>query len=717
MIKVQGKTIHIQTKNASYVMYRNEEEDLLNFHFGKKIAVWDYTEDKELLREAFQTIVSTNLHPHLSSLPQEYAVYGRSDQRHPALQLVNSLGNSIVALKYKDCRILEGVAYQMEEMPTLFGGADTLEILLADEAIGLEVLLYYTVFEQYDVIARSAVIVNQSDAPIELKSAYSCNVDLPQGQYDVYHLCGDWGRERGIEKTAMAKGATLEISDNTGRGSRWNNPFVMVATPKADETNGEVYGFNLIYSGNHSTVAQMDWAGRLRIQQGISNQSFSWLLEPGEEFLTPQTVITYSAEGFEKLSHNYHDLYRNHLMRSKWAAQQRPILINSWEGCYFDFDEPKLLAMAENAKKVGIELFVLDDGWFGKRNDAKSSLGDWFINRQKLPEGLSGLADKLNQMGMQFGLWFEPEMISPDSELCRAHPDWVVRVPQIEPIEYRYQWVLDLTKPEVCDYLVQVIGDVLRGANITYVKWDMNRIVTDVPYDGFYHAYVLGYYNIMSRLTEGFPEILFEGCCSGGGRFDPGVLAYMPQIWTSDDSDAINRLKIQHGTSLCYPLCTMGAHVSPVPNHQVGRITSLKTRGDVACFGMFGYELDIAQMTEEELEEAKTQIEFAKRIQPLIRTGDFYRLRSPFENNETVWQVTSKDQSHSFVMGCRVLSIIRNNRQLEDLVKLRGLDPDAIYEEVSTGNRYPGSLLMNRGIRMRYDTVDFATTTWELRKV
>ena len=717
MITVQGKTIHIQTKNASYVMYRNHEEDLLNFHFGKKIAVCDYTEDKDLLHEAFQVLVSTEKHPHLSSLPQEYPVYGRSEQRHPALQLVNRLGNSILALKYKECRILEGVAYQMEGMPTLFGNADTLEIVLADDAVGVEVLLYYTVFEAYDVIARNAVIINKADAPIELKSAYSCNVDLPQSKYEVHHLCGDWGRERGMEKTTMAKGAILEICDNTGRGSRWNNPFLMVSTPGADETNGEVYGFNLIYSGNHSTVAQMDWAGRLRIQQGISNQSFSWLLEPEEEFLTPQSVICYSAEGFGKLSHNYHDLYRNHLMRSKWAGQQRPILLNSWEGCYFDFDEARLLAMAENAKKVGIELFVLDDGWFGKRNDAKSSLGDWFINYQKLPEGLSGLADKLSAMGMQFGLWFEPEMISPDSELCRKHPDWVVRVPQIEPIEYRYQWVLDLTKPEVCDYLVQVIGDVLRGANITYVKWDMNRIVCDVPYDGFYHAYVLGYYNIMSRLTEGFPEILFEGCCSGGGRFDPGVLAYMPQIWTSDDSDAIARLKIQHGTSLCYPLSTMGAHVSPVPNHQVGRITSLKTRADVACFGMFGYELDIAQMDDAELEEAKAQIAFAKRIQPLIREGDFHRLRSPFENNETVWQVTAKDQSHSFVMGCRVLSIIRNNRQVEDKVRLRGLDPDATYEEVNTGKRYPGSLLMNRGILLRYAQEDFNTCTLELRKV
>lgn len=720
MIIQNGKTIHLQTKNASYVMYRNHEEDLLNFHFGGKIADCDYTCDPDLLQEAFQVIVSTNKHPHLSSLPQEYPAYGRSEQRHPAFQLVNSLGNSITCLKYKDHRILEGQAFQMEDMPTLFAGdgkVDTLEVVLADETIGLEVLLYYVVFEDYDVIARSAVIVNNADAPIELQSAYSANVDLPQGRYDLIHFCGDWGRERGLERTAISKGAIVEICDNTGRGSRWNNPFVMVTTPGADETRGDVYGFNLIYSGNHSTVAQMDWAGRLRIQQGISDQSFSWLLAPGEEFLTPQSVICYSANGFSELSHKYHALYHNHLMKSQWAKRQRPILINSWEGCYFDFDEAKLLSMAENARKVGIELFVLDDGWFGKRDDAQSSLGDWFINKRKLPEGLDGLAKKINAMGMQFGLWFEPEMVSPDSDLCRAHPDWVVRVPQIEPIEYRYQWVLDLSNPEVCDYLVQVIGDVLRSANITYVKWDMNRIVCDAPFDGFHHSYVLGYYDIMARLTEAFPEILFEGCCSGGGRFDPGVLAYMPQIWASDDSDAIARLKIQYSTSMCYPLSTIGAHVSPSPNHQVGRKTSLKTRADVAYFGMFGYELDIAQMTETELEQVKEQITFAKRIQPLVREGVFHRLRSPFENNECVWQVVSQDRSHVFMMGCRVLSIIRNNRQLEDKVRLRGLDPEAVYEDVNTGKRYPGSLLMNRGIQMRYAVEDFATCTMELEKV
>ena len=719
MITISGKTIHLQTQNTSYVMYRNREDDLLNFHFGGKIAVCDYTQDPDLLLEAFQVLVSSDEHPHLSSLPQEYPAYGRSEQRHPAFQLVNSLGNSIVSLKYKDCRVLEGQAFQMAEMPTLFageGGVDTLEVVLADDGIGLEVALYYTVFEKYDVIARNAVIINRGDAPIELKSAYSANVDMPQGEYDLIHFCGDWGAERGMERTTMSKGAIVEICDNTGRGGRWNNPFVMVATPDADEEHGEVYGFNLVYSGNHSTIAQMDWAGRMRIQQGISNQSFSWLLSPNEEFQTPQCVICYSGNGFGEMSHKYHGLYQNHLMRSKWAKKQRPILINSWEGCYFDFDEAKLLDMAENAKKVGIELFVLDDGWFGKRDDAKSSLGDWVVNKRKLPNGLSGLADKINAMGMEFGLWFEPEMISPDSDLYRAHPDWAVHVPQIRAVEYRYQWVLDLSNPEVRDHIVKVVGDVLRGANISYVKWDMNRIVCDVPFDGFYHSYVLGYYNIMSRLTEEFPEILFEGCCAGGGRFDPGVLAYMPQIWTSDNTDAIARLKIQHGTSMSYPLSAMGAHVSPVPNHQTGRITSLRTRADVACFGMFGYELNIAKMTEEELAQAREQIIFAKRIQPLIREGDFHRLRSPFESNETVWQVVSKDQSHVFVMGCRVLSTLRGNRQLEDKVRLRGLDPDACYEDINTGKQYPGSLLMKRGILMRYAVEDFATSTLELKK-
>lgn len=717
MILQKGKTIHIQTNSASYVMIRNAEGDLLNFHFGKKLAHDDYTSDPLLLLEPHQVINSDAMHPYLSNLPQEYPGYGRTDQRKCAFRLTNAFGNCVADLKYRSCRILDGQYVDIPGMPSLFGPADTLEVTLADDTTGLEVVLNYVVFADYDVIARNAVIHNRADAPITLHSVYSACVDLPLEQYDLIHLCGDWGEERGLERTRLTRGSAVEIADNTGRGSRWNNPFVMVAEPAADETHGNVYGFNLIYSGNHSSVAECSTKGHLRILQGISDQAFAWQVAPGEAFHTPQSVICFSDNGFEGITHRYHDLYRKHLMRSSWADKQRPVLLNSWEGCYFDFDEEKLLTMATKAKEVGIELFVLDDGWFGKRDNTHSSLGDWIVHKGKLPDGLDGLVKKINALGMDFGLWFEPEMVSPDSDLYRAHPDWVVRVPQIEPIEYRYQYVLDLSKTEVCDYVVKAVCDVLHSANIAYVKWDMNRIVCDVPYDGYYHRYCLGYYNIMSRITEAFPDILFEGCCSGGGRFDPGVLAYMPQIWTSDNTDAVCRLKIQYSTSMCYPLSTMGAHVSAVPNHQTGRITSLKTRADVAYSGIFGFELDVTHMTDEELAQIAEQAAFAKHIQPLIRNGRFYRLRSPFETNECIWQIVSEEQDHVFFMACRVLTGIVRNRHYDPKVKLRGLDPDAIYEDVLTGKRYGGSLLMHRGLTMDYAFEDFTTITMELKKI
>ena len=718
MILQNGKTIHIQTENCSYVMYRNPQEDLLNFHFGGRIADWDYSAEKAILRPESYLLSTAEKVPHLGSMPQECPTFGRSDDRCPALELTNALDNRILELKYRECRVLEGQAFQAEGLPTLRsdGEADTLEIVLTDETVGIEVLLYYVVFARQDVIARNAVIVNHSDRPVQLHSVGSANVDLPRGDYELIHFCGDWCRERGMERTRLRSGVLTEIADHTGRGSRVNNPFVMVADPGADEEQGRVYGFNLIYSGNHSTVAETDSIGRLRIRQGISPRSFRWTLRSGEAFVTPQCVISYSGSGFGQLSRNYHNLYNRHLIPRRWAKASRPVLLNSWEGCYFDFDENRLLTMAKKAKDVGIELFVLDDGWFGKRNDAQSSLGDWVVNRQKLPDGLDGLAKKLKKMGLQFGLWFEPEMISRDSDLYRAHPDWVVRVPQLEPLESRWQLVLDLTRQEVCDHVVEAVSRVLESAEIAYVKWDMNRPVWDAPFDGFYHSYVLGYYDIMSRLTSRFPEILFEGCCSGGGRFDPGVLAYMPQIWTSDNSDAVARLKIQHSTSMCYPLSAVGAHVSAVPNHQNGRITALKTRADVAYFGVFGYELDLASMTEAELRQVAEQAEFAKRIQPLIQTGDLYRLRSPYETEECIWQVVSPEKDHVFMMGCRVLSVVRGKIHPQPRVMLRGLDPEAVYRDVNTGNRYSGSLLMQRGLAVEYANEDFATCTLELRK-
>lgn len=722
MIIQNGRTFHLQGKSISYVLYRSEEEDLLNFHFGQIIADMDYSQDFDQLIEPypFLNLNSPAKRPNLSTFPQECSTYGHIDMRVPSLEVKNALGNELCALKFESGQILHGQAASFAEMPSLFavdGDFDTLEISLLDRKSGIRVRLQYAVSDKFDVIARSAVIENCGEGEMELKRVYSMNLDLPVEQYDLIHFCGDWGQERRLERTPIHRGMNTDICDNTGRSSRWNNPFVMIASPDASETNGTVYGFNLIYSGNHSTVVSMDCASHVRIMQGISPMGFSWKLAPGEQFQTPQSVLAFSAEGFDRLSQEYHKLYMTHLMKSRWTHRQRPILINNWEATYFDFNEEKLLAMAEKAKRAGMELFVLDDGWFGKRDSARLSLGDWVVNRQKLPDGISGLAKKINDLGLSFGLWFEPEMVSLDSELYRAHPDWIVRVPQLEPVQYRWQYVLDLTRTEVCDHVVEAVSAVLRDADISYLKWDMNRMVSDTPYPGFYHRYCLGYYRIVRALTERFPDILFEGCASGGGRFDPGVLSYMPQIWTSDDSDAIARLRIQHSTSMCYPLSTMAAHVSAVPNHQIGRVTSLKTRGDVASFGMFGYELDITKMTDEELSQIREQAEFAKHIQPLVREGRFHRLRSPYETNECIWQVVSENRDHVYVMGCRVLAVIMRNRHFDPKVCLRDLDEDAVYEDVNTKKRYPGSLLMHRGLIFRYAYEDFATVTMELKKV
>lgn len=714
MIIQNGKTIHLQGKNISYIILEGQDGDLLHFYFGKKLSDTDYSQMTDQLNELWG--FSTNSFQ-LDVYPQEYPSYGYSDLRNPAYQIVNQYQNAVSQLKVKEYIIHKNTTADIKGMPCLFKGdkaADTLEIVLYDKIINFEVRLYYTVFDEYDIIARNAVLINHAEDNIEIMSAYSASLDLPIGDYDMIHFAGSWGRERDIRRTPLKMGMKAEAENARGGSGHQVNPFVMITESDADEIHGEVYGLSLIYSGNHSTVAKIDQFGYLRVQQGINPHQFRWTLKPQESFFTPQSVICYSNEGFGKMSREYHDVYRNNLMKSKWVHEKRPILINNWEGTYFNFTEEKLLSMAEKAKSAGLDLFVLDDGWFGKRNNDRSSLGDWTVNKEKLPSGIDGLARKINDIGLKFGLWFEPEMVSPDSDLYRQHPDWAVRVNERNPIEIRHQLLLDLSRDEVCEYVINAVSNVLKNANIGYVKWDMNRQITDMPYLGFNHAYTLGYYKVMSAVTNAFPDVLFEGCSAGGGRFDPGVLAYMPQIWTSDNSDAVARLKIQYSTSMCYPVSSISTHVTASPNHQCGRVTSLKTRGDAAYAGTFGYELDITKVTDEEFEEIKKQIDYSKHLQQLVTDGDFYRLISPYDGNYCSWEIVSKDKSKVFLFVCKVLSVAQTKNAK---IKLHGLDPNKKYRNTATGNVYGGDMLMYCGIRINYKFEDFSTETMEFEEI
>ena len=712
--KINETTFYLSGKTMSYIMAVDKIGYLRHIYHGSKIrprggseirnldAAWTaYVEDRIILETALF----------------EYPAYGHADLRVPSYSVTNSGGDSVSELKFKGFEIKENHVPELNGLPCIFAGdktAQTLEITLVDEKSGLEAVLLYTVFEEYDVLLRSVVFRNTSDKPINIDSAYSANVDIEQGDYDLIYFAGSWGRERDLHRQPIQLGSKTDISAARGSSSHCINPFVMIAERGADEEHGNVFGFSLIYSGNHSSMIECDHSGNVRVMQGINPLDFGKELKPGESFETPQCVLSFSADGIGGISRELSDLYRNNLCRSKWVHRERPVLINNWEATYFDFNEEKLLAIAKKAKEAGIELFVLDDGWFGKRDDDTSGLGDWFVNLKKLPSGLDGLAKKINDIGLDFGLWIEPEMVNPDSELYRAHPDWAIHVEGREPALSRNQLILDLSRPEVCDYIIDAISKVLSGANISYVKWDMNRPMTDMPRKGYNYEYMLGFYRVMGTLTSSFPDILFEGCAGGGGRFDAGVLAYMPQIWTSDDSDAIARLKIQYSTSMGYPISSMGAHVTAVPNHQVGRVTPLKTRADVAYTGAFGYELDITKMSDEEFEEVKRQVEKVKKLRGLTLNGDFYRLKSPYETNCCMWETVSKDKSEAFVMVCRVLNTANTN---EPHVRLTALDPDADYRDEETGRIYGGDELMYMGVVPVYENRDFSSFTMHLKRV
>ena len=707
MIIKNNNTFHLQGKNISYIIVINETGDLLHYYFGEKLVNRDYFE--KLTNRDFSWLCNDENGIFLEIVMQEYPAYGYTDLRSPAYSVQNKYGNSVSRLVYKDYAIKEDVVSYVEGLPSIFKGdkkAQTLEITLWDESIGLEVVLSYSVFDEYDVILRSSKFINNSDEEMTIDAAYSASVDFEKSDFDLVYFPGAWCREREFVRTSINLGEKIDISNARGGSGHAMNPFVMLCDKNTTEKQGGVYGFSLIYSGNHSSMVECDQYGNVRVKQGINPFGFEKVLDAGQTFYTPQSVLCYSANGFGGISRQMHDLYRNNLCKSKWANMDRPILINNWEGTYFDFTEEKLVAMAKKAKDAGIELFVLDDGWFGKRNDDTSSLGDWFVNEEKLPSGIKGLAERINNEGLKFGLWFEPEMVNPDSDLYRKHPEWAISVPNIKHALGRNQLMLDLANDEVCDYIIQSISDILSTSSVSYVKWDYNRTMTDMPYKGYNHQYTLGLYKILDTLTKNFPDVLFEGCSGGGGRFDVGILAYSPQIWTSDNSDAVSRLKIQYSTSMCYPISAISAHVTASPNHQVGRITSLKTRAEVAYAGIFGYELDITTMSDEEIETVKEQIQFYKNIRTLVRTGDFYRLQSPYDSNYCSWQIVSKDKSETIVFGSRILNLA--NSKDKNLL-LDGLDPDREYIDMETGVKFGGDELMHKGLTPIYENKDFST--------
>ena len=548
----------------------------------------------------------------------------------------------------------------------------------------------------------------------------SANVDFNHSEFDFIQLSGAWARERHIVRTPLRSGGQC-VESRRGASSHAQNPFMALVSHEANEDVGDVYGFNLIYSGNFLANVEVDMHNNSRAQIGINPFDFTWNLESKQEFQTPEVVMAYSPNGLTGMSHIYHDLYRERLARGSYRDKERPILINNWEATYFDFDNEKIKEIAKEASDLGIELFVLDDGWFGERNSDDSSLGDWFVNENKIKCGLNSLVKDINDLGMKFGLWFEPEMISPNSNLYREHPDWCIHIENRTRSLARKQLVLDLSRDEVCDAVIKMITDVLKSAPISYVKWDMNRNITELGSPAWppkkqkelAHRYMLGLYKILENITSNFPDILFESCSGGGGRFDGGMLYYMPQTWTSDDTDVIERLKIQEGTSLVYPSISMGSHVSAVPNHQVNRITPLSTRGIVAMAGSFGYELDVTKMTDIEKEEVKKQIELYKSIRKVVQFGDLYRLKSPFKSNEVSWMTLSKDKEFAIVSYVKQYSEVN---KIPGRLKLKALDENSLYEIIETKEVFGGDELMYIGLEIGELIGDYVSKMWTLKK-
>ena len=701
------KTFHLYNQKVSYIIQVLENGHLGQLYYGKKIhdkSDFSYLVEK-YPRPMTSYIYEDDRTFSLEHIRQEYPVYGTTDYRHPAVEVLQENGSRISDFRYQSHEISEGKP-KLAGLPATYTEDDeeakTLCVTILDPVTQVKAELLYTIFDGEAAIARSVKFCNEGTEPVHLLSAMSLSIDLPDKDYVWMQLSGAWSRERHVKNRILEQGI-VAIDSMRGNSSHEHNPFMVLKRPNTTEREGEVIGFSLIYSGNFRIQAEVDTHDVTRITAGINPSGFDWKLDAKENFQTPEAVMVYSDSGLNDMSQTFHRLYGRRLARGYWRDRPRPILNNNWEATYFDFTEERLVEIAAKAKSCGVELFVLDDGWFGERNNDHAGLGDWTPNKERLPWGIRGISEKIEALGMKFGLWFEPEMTNKDSELYRAHPDWILKTPNRSVSHGRYQYVLDFSRKEVVDCIYGMMEKILSEAKISYIKWDMNRSITEcysasLPADRqgeVFHRYILGVYDLYERLTTKFPKVLFESCASGGGRFDPGLLYYAPQGWASDDSDAVERLKIQYGTSMCYPISSIGSHVSVTPNHQVFRNTPLHTRANVAYFGTFGYELDLNKLSEEEITEVKSQIHFMKEYREILQFGTFYRLESPFEGNETVWMAVSDDKKTAVVGWYRVLNGVN---MPYSRVRLEGLDPDTLYENVQNKTENYGDELMNLGL-------------------
>ena len=707
----------LTTAHTTYQMQADAQGYLLHLYYGARTAgEMDY-----LLNYGDRGFsgnpnsAGNNRTYSLDALPQEYPSLGTGDFRNYALNIENADGSQCCNPVYITHEIAAG-KYTLKGLPFVRAEeneAETLKIILEDPVTKVELHLLYGVLEKEDIITRSVIIKNAGKAPVTVKKAQSACLDFLHGDYDLIKFYGRHAMERNMERMPVSHEST-RIGSRRGTSSHQYNPGVILAGKNTNEDSGSCYGMLFVYSGNFLVEAEKDQYDQTRIQMGLTDELFAYSLEAGAEFTAPEVILSYTNKGLSRLSQQYHHCIMNHICQGKYVHANRPVLINSWEAAYFDFTGDTIVELAKEAKALGIDMVVMDDGWFGKRNDDNSSLGDWYVNEEKLGGTLTKLIERVNAEGVKFGIWIEPEMVSEDSDLYREHPDWAITIPGRKPVRSRNQLVLDFSRKEVRDEIFKRICAVLDQGNVEYIKWDMNRSLADIYAPNVTYDYVLGVYDFLEKLTNRYPDILIEGCSGGGGRFDAGMLYYTPQIWCSDNTDAINRTRIQYGTSFFYPVAAMGSHVSAVPNHQTGRVTSMHTRGVAAMSGTFGYELNPALLNAKEKAEIRAQLAQYREYQELIREGDYYRLSNPFQDNFAAWMVVSDDRSKALV------SVIRLTAEANPpaaYVTLKGMEEDAFYREKTTGKVYPGAALMEAGILLPAAVSEYEAYQIELERV